>query len=283
MPDYGLPRMAAVIGYILSAFVGIILIGTLTWLLGRWLSRKNKEKSDVINRRWTTGKLKGDDFLTKSISGFSRVLESVVTTEDISRASGLLQSLDPRVKLVSFLLFIVGVSLVHSLPVLGGIFVLIILLSLTSKISPGFFLKRVLIFVPIFTLVIAIPALFLTHGQPLVHIFGKIVITRQGALSAGFLLLRVTDSLSLGVLLVLTTPWANVLAALRWVRMPALIVDILGMTYRYMFLLLHSANAMFLARRSRVIGSFSGSENRRWLGRALATTMVKSQKLLMVS
>jgi energy-coupling factor transporter transmembrane protein EcfT len=205
--------------------------------------------------------LKGDDFLTKSISGFSRVLESVVTTEDISRAYGLLQSLDPRVKLVSFLLFIVGVSLVHSLPVLGGIFVLIILLSLTSKISPGFFLKRVLIFVPIFTLVIAIPALFLTHGQPLVHIFGKIVITRQGALSAGFLLLRVTDSLSLGV------------------RMPALIVDILGMTYRYMFLLLHSANAMFLARRSRVIGSFSGSENRRWLGRALATTMVKSQKL----
>jgi hypothetical protein len=67
--------------------------------------------------------LKGDDFLTKSISGFSRVLESVVTTEDISRAPGLLQSLDPRVKLVSFLLFIVGVSLVHSLPVLGGIFV----------------------------------------------------------------------------------------------------------------------------------------------------------------
>jgi cobalt ECF transporter T component CbiQ len=223
--------------------------------------------------------LQGDDFLTKSISGFSRVLESVVTTEDISHAPGLLQSLDPRVKLVSFLVFIVGVSLVHSLPVLGGIFVLIILLSLASKISPGFFLKRVLIFVPVFTLVIAIPALFLTHGQPLVHILGKIVITRQGALSAGFLLLRVTNSLSLGVLLVLTTPWANVLAALRWARMPALIVDILGMTYRYMFLLLHSANAMFLARRSRVIGSFSGSENRRWLGRALATTMVKSQKL----
>jgi cobalt/nickel transport system permease protein len=223
--------------------------------------------------------LKGDDFLTKSISGFSRVLESVVTTEDISHAPGLLQGIDPRVKLVSFLLLIMGVSLIHSLPVLGGIFALVILLSLTSKISPGFFLKRVLIFVPIFTLVIAIPALFLTYGQPLVHIFGKIIITRQGALSAGFLLLRVTDSLSLGVLLVLTTPWVNILAALRWARMPALMVDILGMTYRYMFLLLHSANAMFLARRSRVIGSFSGSENRRWLGRALATTMVKSQRL----
>jgi cobalt/nickel transport system permease protein len=49
MPDYGLPRMAAVIGYILSAFVGVILIVTLTWLLGRWLSRKNtlKQKAPI--------------------------------------------------------------------------------------------------------------------------------------------------------------------------------------------------------------------------------------------
>lgn len=223
--------------------------------------------------------MKGDDFLTKSISGFSSVLESVVSMEDISRAAGMLQSLDPRVKLVSFLLFIVTVSLVHSLPVLGSIFILVFLISLASKVPPGFFFKRVLIFVPIFTLIIAIPALFLTPGQSLVNLAGKVIITQQGALSAGFLLLRVTDSLSLGVLLVLTTPWSNILVALRWVRIPSIIIDILGMTYRYMFLLLHSTNSMFMARRSRVIGSFSGSENRRWLGRALATTMAKSQRL----
>jgi cobalt/nickel transport system permease protein len=47
MPDYGLPRMAAVIGYILSAFVGIILIAALLWLLGRWLSRKNISKQEA--------------------------------------------------------------------------------------------------------------------------------------------------------------------------------------------------------------------------------------------
>jgi cobalt/nickel transport system permease protein len=47
MPDYGLPRMAAVIGYILSAFAGIILIVTLTWLLGRRLSSKNASKQEA--------------------------------------------------------------------------------------------------------------------------------------------------------------------------------------------------------------------------------------------
>jgi cobalt/nickel transport system permease protein len=222
--------------------------------------------------------LKSEDFLTRNIAGFTRVLESVISTENISRASGLLQGLDPRVKLISFLLFIVTISLVRSLPLLGAIFVLILLMSLTSKVPPAFFIKRILIFVPIFTAVIAFPALFLTPGQSILQL-GRVTITEQGALSASFLLLRVTDSLSLGVLLILTTPWSDILVALRWLRLPSLMVDILSMTYRYMFLLLHSVNSMFLARRSRVIGSFPAGENRRWLGLALATTMAKSQRL----
>lgn len=41
MPDYGWPRMGAVVGYILSAFAGIALVSFLLWMLGRKLSRKN--------------------------------------------------------------------------------------------------------------------------------------------------------------------------------------------------------------------------------------------------
>ena len=54
---------------------------------------------------------------------------------------------------------------------------------------------------------------------------------------------------------------------------------ILGMTYRYIFLLLHTANSMFLARQSRTLGTFSGKENRRWLGQALGTTIAKSHQM----
>ncbi len=41
LPDYGFPRMGAVIGYLLSAFIGIAVVGILLWLLGRWLVRRN--------------------------------------------------------------------------------------------------------------------------------------------------------------------------------------------------------------------------------------------------
>jgi cobalt ECF transporter T component CbiQ len=223
--------------------------------------------------------VKGQGFLGKNISSFTHALESVILAEDLCRAPGLFQSLDPRVKVATLILFLVTVSLARSLWILGVIFVLILSFSLLSKVPLGFFLKRIMLFIPIFTAVIALPALFITPGAPLVSIAGRVIITEQGARTAGFLFLRVSDSLSFGVLLILTTPWANILVALRWFRMPSLLVDILGMTYRYIFLLLHTANSMFLARRSRTIGSLSSGENQRWLTRALATTMVKSQHL----
>ncbi len=43
LPDYGFPRMGAVIGYILSAVVGIVLISLLLWLVGRALIHKSKK------------------------------------------------------------------------------------------------------------------------------------------------------------------------------------------------------------------------------------------------
>ena len=47
LPDYGFPRMGAVIGYVFSAIAGIILVAILLWLLGRWLSRKKTSKPDT--------------------------------------------------------------------------------------------------------------------------------------------------------------------------------------------------------------------------------------------
>jgi cobalt ECF transporter T component CbiQ len=279
LPDYGFPRMAAVIGYILSAFIGIALIAFLLWIVGRILMRKGKEstkeESPAAHRRY---RIKGGDFLSKNIAGITGALESTISAEDLCRVPGLLQGLDPRVKLASLVLFLIVVSLTRSLPILAVIFLFILILVLLSRVPFGFFLKRALIFIPIFTALIAIPALFITQGEPLATL-GKLTITEQGARTAGLLFLRVTDSLSFGVLLILTTRWTNILAALRWFRLPALFVSVLGMTYRYIFLLLHTANSMFLARRSRTLGSLSGGEHRRWLGQALGTTMAKSHHM----
>jgi len=223
--------------------------------------------------------LRNDSFISRNITGFTGALESTLVNEHLSKNQGLLQGLDPRVKLITFLLFIITVGLAGNFWILLFNLVLAAVLCLLSQIPFSIFLKRVILFIPIFTLIIAIPALFITPGNPLWQVAGKVIITAQGARTAGMLFLRVTDSLCFGMLLVLTTPWVRILVALRWYRMPAIIIDILGMTYRYIFLLLHNTNSMFLARRSRIISRFSSGENRRWLASALISTLAKSQHL----
>ncbi len=54
LPDYGFPRMGAVIGYIMSAFVGIAAVAFLLWAFGRWLSRKHLP-GETLPRKESTG------------------------------------------------------------------------------------------------------------------------------------------------------------------------------------------------------------------------------------
>jgi cobalt/nickel transport system permease protein len=222
--------------------------------------------------------LNQEGFLTKNIAGLTSALESLVLNEELARTRGLLQSLDPRVKLFTFVLLIFVAGLAQSLWILVIILALALTFYFFGKIPAGFYIKRVLLFLP-FTIIIALPALFITPGDPLWQAGGRVIITAQGAHTAGFLLLRVLDSISFGVLLILTTPWNSILQALRWFHLPAVLSDILGMTYRYIFLFLHTANSMFLARRSRSLGTFSAAENRRWLARSMGSTLAKSQHL----
>ena len=70
---------------------------------------------------------------------------------------------------------------------------------------------------------------------------------------------------SLAVLLVLSTPWADVLKSLQAVGVPQIFVLLLSMTYRYIFLLAHVASATFMAKQSRTVGRTDGALARRWL------------------
>jgi cobalt/nickel transport system permease protein len=63
--------------------------------------------------------------------------------------------------------------------------------------------------------------------------------------------LRVLADTAWSGLLFLTTPFHEILKALRWLRIPALAVDTLGFMYRYIFLLWEEFIAMRIAARAR--------------------------------
>jgi cobalt/nickel transport system permease protein len=75
--------------------------------------------------------------------------------------------------------------------------------------------------------------------------------------------LRVETTATLAAVLVFTTPWTHVLKALRVFHVPVVFVVVLGMTYRYILLLLETSHEMFESRRSRSAGPLSGADRRR--------------------
>jgi len=200
---------------------------------------------------------KNNNFVERSIKGALSFLKESIFAEDYASRKGLLQSLDPRVKTLTFLLFLIQILLTKNLFILLCLYALCLLLTLFSKIKMGFFLKRTWIFIPLFSLLIAIPALFhvVTPGEPLIT-FGlagiKLIITRQGLFGALIFFMRVLASVSFAVLLSVTTKHFELLKVLRFFGIPQVFVMTIGMCYRYIYLFVEMIENVYLAIKSRV-------------------------------
>jgi cobalt/nickel transport system permease protein len=233
------------------------------------------------------GRRKKGNFVEKTLNGASGLLRQVMFSEDVALRRGFLQRLDPRVKILGLLGLLVTAALVRHIPVLLAMYAVTLGLAVVSGLPLGFFVKRVWLFIPVFTGIVVLPATFsfITHGHivwTLWHWHGHAVgITSQGLESAGLIVSRVATSISLVVLLTLTTPWVKLLAALRALLVPRIFILIIGMAYRYLFLLLNSVTDMFTARKARSVGNaqIDTHEGRRFVSATAGALFGKAHAL----
>jgi cobalt ECF transporter T component CbiQ len=203
-------------------------------------------------------------FLERNLEELFGAMERALYAEQTARGNGLLQRLDPRVKVSGLLALIVSAALAARLWVVAAIFLAAIALALVSKVSLNTLMGRVWVGALTLTGPVALPAIFLT-GTTVLYKFPVAgwAVTREGLTSACFLILRVETAATLALLLVFTTPWMHVLKALRVLRVPVVFVVVLGMTCRYILLMLEMAHDMFEARQSRTVGPSTSAERRR--------------------
>jgi cobalt/nickel transport system permease protein len=226
-----------------------------------------------------SGRRHRSGFIENTLIEINNTLEQSFFAEKIACQKGLLQSLDPRLKVISMLLLLFAVSLSHQLIVIAALYFCALILAALSAVPMAFFIKRVWIFIPFFTGIIALPALFITPSPILARLPLGLTISSTGLMTALFLLTRVGTSVSFAILFILTTPWNSVLKALGVLHIPDVIVLVLGMTYRYIHLLLHTANDMFLSRKSRILRPIGGAEERRLLAATSGVLLGKSLHL----
>jgi cobalt/nickel transport system permease protein len=221
-------------------------------------------------------------WLERTLGGITGSVEQAVFTERHARLPGWLQRRDPRAKVVGFLAAILSASLATSWLGLAVVYAGGLLAARASRVGLWFFVKRVWPGIPLFAGLVVLPSVFFVPGDRVFDLgLGPLHVAPSwnGLEAATMFVARVGVCVSLAVLLVLTTPWSDLLKALRAFRTPQVFVLILSMTYRYLFLFLHTANGILLARKSRVVGRSGGSEERRWISAAMGNLMGRAFKM----
>ena len=135
-------------------------------------------------------------------------------------------------------------------------------MAILSGINILYFIKRVWFFIPIFTLFIAIPAIF-THDLSTALIF----------------VLRVADCVSFVVLITVTTKHSQLLKSLRSYGVPSIFVKVLDMMHRYIYLFIRIFEEMHLSLKSRLVKNFDARSARRWISSRMAFVFKRSIKM----
>lgn len=215
------------------------------------------------------------------LSSLVNAIQETVYAERHSATVGLLQQIDPRVKLFSIAALVVSAVAVRTIAPLIIVLAAIIILCVASRISLTFFAVRTLIFIPVFAGLIALPLIFITPGLALAGFKFNglvLVITREGLYKAAQFTLRVWVCVALSVLLILTTRFSKLIGAMDHLRFPRVFVMMTSITYRFIFLFLNEGYRMLLARESRITKELRWRENVGSLAKIVATLFVRAHE-----
>ncbi len=256
-----------------------------------WLETKGNIAPCPCCKVWA-GK---EGFLERTLREITSFFRDGLVSEEYVNKDGVLQKIDPRVKIVSLMLLIIEISLLRHIFLIACLYLFILLLVNLSKIPFRTFIPRVWLFIPLFSGIIAIPSLFniFVSGEPLLTLMKfedkvfigpfeipeAISITKQGLSTATLFVMRVATSVSLVVLLLLTTRWQHLLKSLRTLHVPQMFTFIISMTYRYIHLLLRLIEEIHLAKKSRIIKKTTIGEGQRWVTSQMGVILKRSLKM----
>lgn len=178
--------------------------------------------------------------------------------DQYSNIDSIIHRIDPRVKITSFITFILFVIFTRptsfiTFALYGALITILILLS---KIPIMFILKRSLVIIP-FVLTVSIFIPFIKKGEIAGgYSFGtlKLTVTYDGLMVFWNVLIKSYLSILCMILLMTSTRFSDFLKAWERLRCPKIITMILSFMYRYIFVVQDELMKMKQAKDSRSVG-----------------------------
>jgi cobalt/nickel transport system permease protein len=172
-------------------------------------------------------------------------------TDQYRSGSSLIHRLDPRVKALGALAFILSASLLPTGRWLHyGLLLAVPLAGATAAgLGPGYVLKRSFIALPFALAAITLP--FSVPGDAIVLPVLGITVSAEGLERFLSIVLKSWISVQMAIVLVATTSFPDLLWGLRSLGVPRVLVSIVGLMYRYIFVLADEAMRLTRARAAR--------------------------------
>jgi cobalt ECF transporter T component CbiQ len=232
-------------------------------------------------------------FIEKGIHHLADFIKSGYSQWETASISNFFQRMDARIKVLFLLFYIIIVSLKKDIlsEALIGAFVFV--LTVISRLNIFNLYKRVLLGGFIFGFLVALPSALnvITRGEiilPILHLskpYGywiyqipeEIGLTREGMFGVIMLTLRVMNSLALSFFVLYTTPFPEIIRALKVLKVPDTFLMIITLSYKYIFIFAKTVEDMHLAKKSRTVGQVSNAEGRRWVAGGMAFMFKKTR------
>ncbi len=163
----------------------------------------------------------------------------------------LVHRLDARIKFVLVVAFILTVALVPAgaWPVYVLLIALAFAAEVLSELGMRFYLKRALLAAPF--VLAALPVLFTIPGPALLLLPFGLSISGPGLSRFISVALKSWISVQMAIVLASTTRFPDILLAMRALRLPRLLVAIIGLMWRYLFVMVDEALRLMRARQAR--------------------------------
>jgi cobalt ECF transporter T component CbiQ len=233
-------------------------------------------------------------FIERGMEKFGRILRTTYIQWDSAKRRGLLQRLDPRLKILFLVSYAVLVTAKTDMTTQLLMSLIVLFLAVLSALNLVIFYGRVLFLGFIFGFAVALPSalnifsdgnvilsiakLSRSYSFLVYHIPAEIGLTDTGLISVLMLALRVINAVSLTFLVLFTTPFSETIRALKILRVPDSFLMVLALTYKYIFLFSKIVEDMHLARKSRTLFTANSSESRKWVAGRIALLFIKTRQ-----
>jgi cobalt ECF transporter T component CbiQ len=233
------------------------------------------------------------DFVEEGIHHLADLAKRGYVQWELSTGNGLFQKIDARIKVLFLILFVIIVNLKSDLGsglCIGGFVFVLVALSCIRMVT---IYGRVLILGFFFGFLIALPSSLnvITNGEMIgpvfrlsnpvnfwiYHIPSEIGMTREGVYGVFRLTLRVMNSLSLSFLVLYTTPFSEIMRALKALKVPDAFIMMINLCFKYIFIFSKTAEEIHLAKKSRMIRAETPAEAREWVAGRIAYIFRKTR------